>query len=266
MKLWISHTTTYTYDAPVIYGLQRVRLTPSNDRHQSVLTWTLAIEGAQIEGAYSDQFQNHTSLIQADIGATKVVLTVSGDIETHTSDGISGMTNDTVPMWLYMQPTPRTTAGPNIQALSKRIAGSAGNLDELHALSAAILHNAPYQTAMTTVTTTAEEALTLRRGVCQDHAQIFIAAVRHTGLPARYISGYLLMDDTIDQDASHAWAEVYVEHLGWVGFDVSNGISPDERYVRLATGRDSKDAAPISGLRLGASVEAMNVSLQIQQQ
>mgnify|MGYP001253611677 CR=1 FL=1 len=109
MKLCISHTTTYTYDVPVIYGLQQVRLTPSNDCHQSVLTWSLAMEGAQIEGAYSDQFQNHTSLIQADIGATKVVLTVSGDIETHTSDGISGMTNDTVPMWLYMQPTPRTT-------------------------------------------------------------------------------------------------------------------------------------------------------------
>ena len=74
------------------------------------------------------------------------------------------------------------------------------------------------------------------------------------------------MDNTTDQDASHAWAEVYVAHLGWVGFDVSNGISPDERYVRLATGRDSKDAAPISGLRIGTSVEAMNVSLQIQQQ
>ena len=141
-----------------------------------------------------------------------------------------------------------------------------GDLNELHALSATILNMAPYQTAKTNVATSAEEALAMQSGVCQDHAQIFIAAARQAGMPARYVSGYLLMDDTTHQDASHAWAEVHVEHLGWVGFDVSNGISPDERYVRLATGRDSKDASPISGLRVGNSVEAMNVSLDILQQ
>ena len=74
-----------------------------------------------------------------------------------------------------------------------------------------------------------------------------------------------MMDDRIDQDASHAWAEAHVEGLGWVGFDVSNGISPDERYVRIATGLDSRDAAPITGIRRGALDETMIVSLQIQQ-
>jgi len=69
----------------------------------------------------------------------------------------------------------------------------------------------------------------------------------------------------VHQDANHAWAEIHVPDLGWVGFDVSNGISPDDRYVRLAVGRDARDAAPISGLRMGNGGEELMVSLQVQQ-
>ena len=74
-----------------------------------------------------------------------------------------------------------------------------------------------------------------------------------------------MMNDRVDQDASHGWAEVHLDALGWVGFDVSNRISPDERYVRLAIGRDAKEASPISGMRIGSGNESMIVSLQIQQ-
>ena len=73
------------------------------------------------------------------------------------------------------------------------------------------------------------------------------------------------MNDRVEQDATHAWAEAHIDGLGWVGFDVSNGVSPDERYVRLAVGRDARDAAPISGLRVGNADETLIVSLQVQQ-
>jgi transglutaminase-like putative cysteine protease len=102
--------------------------------------------------------------------------------------------------------------------------------------------------------------------VCQDHAHIFIAAARSMGYPARYVSGYLMMEDRVHQDASHAWAEVHVDPLGWVGFDVSNGISPDTRYVRVATGLDYAEAAPVSGLRFGNGGEAMSIDIQVAQQ
>jgi transglutaminase-like putative cysteine protease len=75
-----------------------------------------------------------------------------------------------------------------------------------------------------------------------------------------------MMVDRVDQEGTHAWAEVHVDGLGWVGFDAANRMSPDERYLRLATGLDYRDAAPISGMRLGDSGEAMVVSLQVQQQ
>jgi len=113
---------------------------------------------------------------------------------------------------------------------------------------------------------TAEDALEAGHGVCQDHAHSFIACCRYMDIPARYVSGYLMMDDRIDQDATHAWAEAYVEGLGWVGFDVSNGISPDTRYVRVATGLDYAEAAPVSGTRFGSAGEALAVQVQVQQQ
>jgi transglutaminase-like putative cysteine protease len=116
------------------------------------------------------------------------------------------------------------------------------------------------------VETTAEAALALGQGVCQDHAHIFIGAARLLGLPARYVSGYLMMDDRVDQEAGHGWAEAHVAGLGWVGFDVSNAICPDERYVRLATGTDYRDAAPVTGINIGGGQIALEVSLAVEQQ
>lgn len=136
----------------------------------------------------------------------------------------------------------------------------------LHRLSAAILEAVAYLPGETSVRTSGEEAAAIGAGVCQDHAHIFIGAARALGIPARYISGYLMMNDRIDQEAGHAWAEVHVGALGWVGFDVSNGISPDERYVRVATGRDYREAAPITGMSYGSGESLLEVKLAVEQQ
>jgi len=265
MKLSIRHTTKYTYDAPVSYGLQQVRLTPANTIHQTVHNWQVELSGGVKELAFQDQYQNQTLLVQADAGATEVTVDVYGEVETHTSDGIFGKIYGTAPLWHYEQSTPRTKAGKGIRELAKIVSKAPDTLTGLHALLKAILDAVPYGAAATHAATSAEDALSAGGGVCQDHAQIFLSAARLAGVPARYISGYLMMDDRVDQDASHAWAEAHIDGLGWVGFDVSNGISPDERYVRIATGLDSHDASPISGVRIGAATEAMIVSLQIQQ-
>lgn len=265
MKLKISHTTTYHYDAPVHYGLQQVRLSPISDHNQTVLHWAATVSGGAEEVRFQDQFNNTTLLVQSQSGARELTITVAGEVETHNSDGIYGKIYGALPLWFYRKSTPRTEPGKGIKALAKLIKTPAGALDELHALSAAVLAQVPYGQSETDVKTTAEEAIKAGSGVCQDHAQIFISALRHAGIPARYISGYLRLDDRIDQDATHAWAEAHIDGLGWVAFDVSNGISADERYVRVAVGRDSRDAAPVTGMRMGNATETMSVSLQVQQ-
>lgn len=265
MKLKITHTTRYSYDAPVNYGLQQARLTPVSSPHQTVTDWNIAIDGGSPELDFTDHYANKTTLIQATPGTSHVSVTVSGEVETHCSDGVFGKIYGIAPLWLFRQNTARTTAGKGIHKLAQAIGKSPDTLSGLHALSKAIAVAVPYGQAETYATTPAEEALSAGGGVCQDHAQIFIAAARHAGIPARYVSGYLMMNDRIDQDASHAWAEAHLDGLGWVGFDVSNGICPDERYVRIAVGRDSRDAAPMTGVRLGSAAESLVVSLQIQQ-
>jgi transglutaminase-like putative cysteine protease len=86
------------------------------------------------------------------------------------------------------------------------------------------------------------------------------------GVPARYVSGYLMMDDRVAQEATHAWAEAHLPDLGWVGFDVSNAISPDARYVRVATGLDYAEAAPVNGFRYGTANEDLCVALDVRQE
>jgi len=108
MKLKITHTTQYTYDTPVSYGLQQVRLTPVTSKCQTVLDWTVALSGSTQELAFEDQYHNNTLLLQVDAGASQVTVRVSGNVETHSSDGIFGKEYGTAPLWHFEQSTPRT--------------------------------------------------------------------------------------------------------------------------------------------------------------
>lgn len=265
MKLHITHSTRYRYDRPVDYALQKVRLRPLSSVLQNVGPWDVIIEGGKTEAGYQDHYGNHTDLVSATPRTEALTITARGVVETKDTAGVLGHVYGRAPLWHFQQPTVLTGPGKGIKDLSAVIGKAKDTLDGLHDLSLAIIGAAPYEIGKTTATTTAEQALDLGGGVCQDHANIFVSAARVAGLPARYISGYLMMDDRVDQDASHAWAEVHLPDLGWVGFDVSNGISPDARYVRIAVGRDARDAAPIAGLRMGASHEQMVVSVQVQQ-
>jgi transglutaminase-like putative cysteine protease len=265
MELTVRHSTHYAYDAPVVYGLQKVRLRPLTSPLQEVLDWDIEVSGGKIETSYRDHYGNHVDLVSIQPGAQEISLKATGTVNTLLDNGVLGPVYGRVPLWHFLQPTPATMAGEAISALPRIGRDPAEMLGDLHALSAAILEAVPWESGGTQSGTTAEAAMAGGSGVCQDHAQIFLAAARLSGVPARYISGYLKMNDRIDQDASHAWAEAHVEGLGWVGFDISNRVSPDERYVRLAIGRDARDAAPVEGLRMGSAEETLNVSLQVQQ-
>jgi transglutaminase-like putative cysteine protease len=264
MRLKITHRTEYSYDQPVAYALQRLRLVPLDGPLQTVTRWDLAIDGAREEVRYRDHFGNDTRLVSLSGGASQVAVTASGEVETYDKAGVFGPGKGFAPLWLYLPATEQTVAGPGIGQLAADVP-EGSQLDRLHALMKLIHDRIKWEAGTTAVTTTAEAALAQGRGVCQDHAHVFIAAARKLGYPARYISGYLLMEGTKDQVASHAWAEAHVEGLGWVGFDCTNDVCPDERYVRLACGRDYREAAPVSGIVMGEAKERLAVSLTVEQ-
>lgn len=268
MRIGFRHATSYHFDRPVPYALQRLRLKPKDSAMQKVAHWRMDIEGGVCEAEYDDAHLNHVALIRVTEGAESIRVVCTGEVETDPDfHGIVGPHRGHIPLWLFRQPTALTRPGPEIAAITAR-AKSQGHGDAialLHDLSAIVASAVVYATGVTDAATSAEEAARAGRGVCQDHAQIFMAAARALGFPARYVGGYLFVDDKVDQEAGHAWAEAHIDGLGWVGFDVSNGISPDHRYVRVATGRDYADAAPIHAMSFGASDATMLVSLRVDQ-
>jgi transglutaminase-like putative cysteine protease len=265
MILAIRHTTHYAFSEPVMHALQRLRLTPKETQGQRIIAWTMTFENAHAELSYDDQHFNHVTLIGIDPGAREVTVTCEGVVETEDNAGVIGRHSGHLPLWSFLRQTPLTRPGPKLRALLRDVPGSADAepLEFLHALSALIRERVAYEAGRTHASTTAEEAVSHGYGVCQDHAHIFIGAARASGIPARYVSGYLMMDDRIEQEATHAWAEAHVEGLGWVGFDVSNGICPDPRYVRVATGSDYKDAAPVTGISFGGTEEVLKVGVAV---
>lgn len=264
MRLKVSHRTEYNYDEPIRYGLQRLRLWPASGPAQTMLTWALHIDGAREEVRFLDQFGNDTRLLSIDGEPHTISIVAEGEVETNETAGISGPHRGFAPLWLFKHQTPLTAPGAAIRDLAADI-GEGGELERLHALMATIQQRVAYVTGTTDSRTTAEEALEKGTGVCQDHAHVFAASARLLGFPARYVSGYLMMNDTIEQVASHAWAEAYVSDLGWVGFDAANGVSPDERYVRVAVGRDYREAMPISGILIGQATERLAVHITVEQ-
>jgi len=266
MRLAISHTTNYTFESPVVSALQQLRLTPRSGEGQNVLEWQTTVEGGASQLAYVDEHDNRVELVGVDVGARHVAVHAEGLVETTDTGGVLARHSGLAPMWLYRRETPLSKPGRAITALVAPFLADSVSVTTMHALSAKIRDDVDYVLGSTSVTMTGEEALVSGSGVCQDHAHIFASAARMLGLPARYVSGYLMMDDRVDQDATHAWAEVWIDGLGWVGFDVSNGISPDERYVRMSVGLDYREASPIVGIRVSDGAEDLTVSIQVQQQ
>jgi transglutaminase-like putative cysteine protease len=184
---------------------------------QDVLEWQMAVDGAVIEAAYDDHNGNATTLISFGNDVEEVAVTTSALVEVRDTAGMVGPHAGFMPLWLFTNQTALTKPGPKLKALARDFPLSM--CSTLHALSRAVGEVVTYEKGVTDVTTTAEQALELGKGVCQDHAHVFIGAARLLGVPARYVSGYLLMDASTAQDAGHAWAEAHVPGLGWVGFD-----------------------------------------------
>jgi transglutaminase-like putative cysteine protease len=266
MILNISHETSYSYDEPVSYTLQQLRLTPKRRAGQQILNWNVEVTGGGIELEFDDQHNNRVLLVKARAGEKTIKIKAHGSVETSDISGVTGKHGGYLPLWYFTRSTPLTTAGNQISELAATFEPMKSSpLDCMHALSEKIADLIAYRTGRTDAETTAEEAMAKGKGVCQDHTHVFLSAARLLGFPARYVSGYLMLNDSIDQEASHAWAEAYIEDLGWIGFDISNRISPDSRYVPIATGLDYLETAPISGMRYGSGNESMIVNLQVQQ-
>ena len=256
MYLHIKQSTIYNFDGKVNSGYQRIILTPKNSDSQKIKNWNVKITGGKKELQVEDHFQNIVNLIRVNSDVKTIAIEVEGKVETYEKFGIIKYNKNDIPLWCYTQQSKLTRSGKNIFKLRSLInLNNKEIIKKLHLLSNIIREKVKYVKDSTNYKTTAEDSLKLKKGVCQDHTHIFISLVRSFGIAARYVSVFFI-PNIIDKNLSmHSWAEVFVENLGWIGFDVSNGISPDDRYVIIARGFDYNDVVPIKGIIRGTFSE-----------
>lgn len=262
MLIHIRHTTTYHYPAPVSHAVLALRLTPPEGPGQRVQDWRIEAPGAHTPCTYTDAFGNVVHLATTPGAHEALTITASGTVETADTGGIAGHTGEAVKPEIFLRPTQATAPDAAITALALA-ARAETRLASMHALMALVHAAIAYTPNSTHSRTTAAEALAAGQGVCQDHAHVMLAAARSLGIPARYVTGYLLLHDAAAAPAHHAWVEAEVETLGWVGFDAANNLCPTERYVRLATGQDAAAAAPIRGIHRGNAASRLTVEVTV---
>jgi len=265
MLISVSHVTRYIYDEPVNYTVQSLRLTPAQFKGQRIANWHVRVPGCSKSLQFKDGFGNAVDLVTVHARHRELVIEAGGTVETSDCSGVVSGLAKSIPSRVFLKETDQPRPDPAIRELAQPV-GENDPLDRVHALAGTVRDRIDYVAGITDNHTSAAAALADGKGVCQDHAHVFISAARTLGIPARYITGYLLMNDAQPSDAHHAWAEAWIDPLGWVAFDIANRVCPTDRYVRLAAGLDAGYAAPIIGSRRGGASEKLEVSVAVQQQ
>jgi len=265
MRLKVRHATTYHYAEPTRRVIQLLRVTPLSFAGQTVLDWQIDVDcDAQLR-RNRDGYGNVTHMLYVDSPVRTLEILVRGEVLTEDKAGVVHALPHDLPQGMFLRHTPLTEPGPAIAAIADEVRGTDA-LQQLHDLASRLHDTIRFDTKATAIDTSAEQACAEGHGVCQDFAHIFVAAARRMGIPARYVSGHLYRrDGKHAQEAAHAWAEGWVDELGWVAFDPVNGICTDDAYVRVACGLDYRDAAPVAGARSGGGAEELAVEVRVAQ-
>jgi len=266
MILTIRHETTYHYSRPLAYTIQQLHLTPRIEPQQRALSWQISTPGQC--HAYTDAYGNLSQMLTINGKHQALSLVVHGSVETiYPYQGRLNLV-DTLSPLLFTMPTRLTESDSTIvelAAASLPDRGTPAATRHLLQLAENIAGKVAYESGATEVTTTAIAALALGRGVCQDHAHLYLACCHAWDIPARYVSGYI-DPGTTGHAASHAWVDAWVvdsDFAGWVSIDVTHARLMTDAYCRLAIGRDYDSAAPVRGVRRGGGKETMRVDVQI---
>lgn len=283
----VEHETSYSYRVPVSQSWQLAHLTPCRLPWQRVVSHEIAIEPPPDERHETrDAFGNVVTHFGMHGPHPLLRVRMLSEVEISERPDASGrpaLAWETVRESLLDEPAqdglraarmaePSTLVPWSDAAFAYATPSFAAGRDWLTTvgeLMRRIHREFEFDADATTVTTSVDEVLAQRRGVCQDFAHVMIACMRSHGLPARYVSGYLLTQPApgrprlLGADVSHAWVAAYSPSHGWVEFDPTNDTLADRRYITLATGGDYADVVPLRGVILGGRGQEMKVAVSV---
>lgn len=281
----VTHTTTYRYGAPVEASSHVFRLRPVHDRFQEVVEHVLSVSVPGRTRELEDVFGNQVVQYEVTEPYTELVIEARSIVRVYGGDEVGGGLSPPPQMWVpilwmpwqsqMMLPylLPPELEESELQELASYARGfverNGHNLwSTLLDLTRTLHAELAYQPGTTQLETTPFEVYRVKRGVCQDFANLFICLARLERVPARYRVGYIYTagnyENKLQAEASHAWAEVYLPLEGWRGLDPTNGLAVGLDHIRVATGRNYRDATPTSGvIKGGGGGENLDVSVRV---
>jgi len=277
-RFQVVHRTSFEYGAVVSDSVNTLHLEPRAFPFQKTLTAFVRVLPATRLRRFADLFENvthhfelatpHQRLeIESRVKVRNLPLVVPAGARSATLEAYRDF--DTRELcWGFLQESRFVSRHPEIWRQAVDLTrDKPAVFDQAMAIMDWIHQEFTYEAGSTHVSTHLEEAFALRRGVCQDFTHVMIGLCRAVEIPTRYASGYLYngpRDHLVGAQASHAWPEVYLPEVGWVGFDPTNGNLADERYIKIAVGRDYEDVAPIRGSYRGTAHCRMSVRVEVE--
>jgi transglutaminase-like putative cysteine protease len=288
MRYRVVHVTKYQYSGEVSLSHNQMRLSPRILDHQLVELPRITISPEPtLQRTWVDTFGNRTHFFSIEQSHQEMEVRAESIVERHAPGSLRSRTHS----WEEIaSKTGRPRTPPDREAaqfaFDSRYAkssqgvrdfaepsffGGRNLIEAVTDLTARIFEDFEYDPQATQISTPTNEVLELRRGVCQDFAHLQIACLRSMGLPARYVSGYLLThappgkEKLIGSDASHAWVSAYVGDGEWLDFDPTNNLRPSEEHITIGWGRDYADISPIQGILIGGGQTLLSVSVDVRQ-
>ena len=278
MKLSVLHRTTFHYGMPVINSANTLRLEPCDFPCQKLLSSFIRVIPATRLKRFTDLFQNVTHYFELPNPHSK--LEIESRLRVHNHPLVLTETSKTATLeaygdpsisewiWTYLQDSRWVSITPEIWRQAIDVTrGTFPVFGQACAVMAWINREFRYEAGVTAANTHLDEVFEIKCGVCQDFSHVMIGMCRSVGIAARYASGYLYngpTDSLVGDQASHAWCEVYLPEVGWIGFDPTNNTLADERYVKVAVGLDYEDVAPVVGGYQGTGHCIMEVLVEVE--
>ena len=283
----IHHVTTYHYAEPVPLCQNIVHLTPRPTPRQQVLRTTLMVAPTpSVTSAQLDSFANPFTFLSIEEPHQQLIVEATHQVDIQPLGFLNpqstppwemardqvkaGLSQEALAAYEFTFPSRYIEPWPGLlsygrQSFTAQRPLLAAALD----LTSRIHAEFRYNSQATTIATPLQEVFAQRQGVCQDFAHLQIGCLRALGLPARYVSGYVLTQNPegkprlVGADASHAWVSIYCPGHGWLDLDPTNNLMPSDQHITLVWGRDYDDVSPIKGIIVGGGNHVMTVNVDV---
>lgn len=277
----IRHLTRFRYSQPISESIMETRMHPRSDSTQHCLTFSLSVSPRCRVFTYRDHQGNNVQHFDIPGEHNQLVIVAESVVEQQdppdtprflSPDAWRALDDliESGDYWEMLLPSTFAVETPAVVNLAARM-GAVRRDDPLmlvHELNERLFDYFEYVPRHTRVDSPIDEAIESGKGVCQDFAHTMIALLRHVRIPARYVSGYLYRSreshDRSTPDATHAWVEALMPHLGWVGFDPTNNLITHRRHIRTAVGRDYADVPPTHGIFRGKTASELYVAVHVE--